>query len=333
MTGGERIWIVAAAIGALVVLAAILAVAGVFSGSDDGGTTVDDEFGSITTPEPGPPPPQPRVQRYEVGGRPDTISAGAGYVWASDSLDGTLQRINPASKRPIAVDVAGFPTDVSAGEGAAWLALADRGAVQRVTGDEGPGGPVDVAGFPFQIAAGEGSVWAMSQTSVERVDPSTEVADAPVELGGEVSAIAAGEGGVWVVRSNDEVLKLDPASGESSATVEVPGAFNVTVGESAVWALGAGDGGGSGGTLTRIDPDGAAAGDPIGVLRAVDVAAGLGFVWITDVRGKLTRYDPATGAPVGDPIPVGREPQSLSVGEGSVWVASAGDGAVFRITP
>ena len=243
--GSERALIAAVAIGALGLVIAVAALAGVFSSDDGDDPQVDSGFGSIDAPEPDSGPPPPRVRRYEIAGRPDTISAGAGYVWVADSLDGTLQRINPDSKRPIAVDVAGFPTDVSAGEGGAWLALADRGAIQRVSGNEGPGPPVDVAGFPFQIAAGEGAVWAMSQNSVERVDPSAQEADDPIDLDGELSAIAAGEGGVWVVRSNSEVVKLDPGSGEHSEAVEVPGAFNVTIGESAVWALGASAGDGS----------------------------------------------------------------------------------------
>jgi len=315
-----------------VIIAVILAVAGVFSG-DESSSEVESGFGSITTPEPGPPPPQPRVRRYEVGGRPDSISAGAGYVWTSDSLDGTLRRINPESKRPISVEVAGFPTDVSAAEDAAWLALADRGAIQRASGTEGAGEPVKVAGFPFQIAAGEGSVWAMSQTSIERIDPETQETGETVELDQDLASIAAGEGGLWVVRANDEVLKLDPGTGRSSESAQVPGAFNVTVGESAVWALGAGIGDESGGTLTRIDPAGSVAGDSVPVVRAVDVAAGLGFVWVLDAAGKLTRYDPATGLRRGDPISVGDEPLSVSVGEGAAWVAATGEGAVYRVTP
>ena len=173
----------------------------------------------------------------------------------------------------------------------------------------------------------------MSQTSLERVDPSTQRAGNRVDLDGELSSVAAGEGGLWVVRSNSEVVKLDPASGERSDAIGVPGAFNVTTGESAVWALGASAGGGSGGTLTRIDPEGGVAGEPVAVIDAVDVAAGLGYVWIVDTTGRLTRYDPEDGVPVGEPVAVGRQAQSLSVGEGSVWVAAAGSGAVFRITP
>ena len=195
--GLRRPLAIAAALVAVAV--AIAALAGAFSGDDGEQAESGDEspFGQLAA-DTGPVLPPPTVRRYDVGGHPSSISAGAGYVWAVDSQSGSLDRINSRSKRPIAVETAGFPTDVSAGEGAAWLALADGGAVQRVTGTEGAGEPDEVAGFPFRVAAGEGSVWAMSQTSVERVDPATGTASEPVELDRDLASIAAGEGAVWV---------------------------------------------------------------------------------------------------------------------------------------
>jgi streptogramin lyase len=269
------------------------------------------------------------VKRIPVGGRPDSLSAGAGYVWVSDSFAGTLKRLNPRSGRPAGIPVAGFPTDVSAGEGAAWVALPDQGSVQRVAGG-GASQPVQAQGFPFQIAAGEGAVWAMSEKSVEKLDPTTGQPDgAPTPLKGPGAAITAGEGWAWVARANREVVRISPDDGELSDTAaSVPGAFNVTVGESAVWALGAS------GTLTRIDPDsGEASGTAVKVPQALDVAAGLAYVWVTSGDGTVNRFDPRSGTPVGKPIGVGRQPQAISVGEGAVWVACAGDGAVYRITP
>jgi DNA-binding beta-propeller fold protein YncE len=333
---GERWWIVAAAAAAVVLAVTVLAIAGVFSGDDgDPGDNAEDGFGAVTTTDAAPPAPQPSVRRYEVGGRPDTIGAGGGYVWVSDSFAGTLSRINPASKRPIPVEPAGFPTDVSAAEGgSAWLALADRGAVQRVSATEGPAEPVEVGGFPFQVAAGEGAVWAMSQDTVERIDPQAgAVQGSAIPLEGDGSSIAAGEGGVWVTRSNRDLVRIDSGNGSIAAAAEVPGAFNVAVGESAVWALGASKGSAAG-TLTRLDPaSGEVAGAAIPVSQALDVAAGLGFVWVVGANGTVSRFDPATGSPIGRQILVGRQPQSISVGEGSAWVACAGAGAVFRITP
>ena len=335
MTEGGRRWAVAGAVAVVAMVAAALALTGVFSGDDgsgdEGAPSVESEFGSPGASVTVPVLPPADVRRYDVRTRVDSISAGAGYVWATGSLDGNVQRINPGSKRPIAVETAGFPTDVSAGEGAAWLALADGGAIQRVTGTEGAGQPIRAAGFPFQVAAGEGAVWAMSRTSVERIDPSTEEVGEPLELGGDLASIAAGEGGVWVVRGGEEIVKLNPSDGSELESAEIPGAFNVTAGESAVWALGARGGDGPA-TLSRIDPSGAVAGDSIAVPGAVDVATGLGYVWVIFKGGLLSRYDPATGVGLDlRPIEVGAEPLSVTVAKGAVWVAG-GDGVVYRVT-
>jgi streptogramin lyase len=325
------VWIALAALGGAVLVVAILAIAGVFSHSDDDDGPAGENFGTppataIATP---PAPAPPRAKRIPVGGRPDSIGAGAGFVWVTDSFAGTLKRINPRSGRPFGIPVAGFPTDVSAGEGAAWLALPDQGSVQRVSLGQA-GQPQQTKGFPFQVAAGEGAVWAMSQKSVERLDPSNgRPGGSPTPLRGTSASIAAGAGWVWVARSNREVVRISPDDGELSDTAaSVPGAFSVTVGESAVWALGAG------GTLARVDPEtGEAAGTPVQVPQALDVAAGLGAVWVSAGDGTVRRFDPSTGAAIGQPISVGRQPQSISVGEGGVWVACAGDGAVYRIRP
>lgn len=323
---GERGWILAAVLGGALVVVAVLAIAGAFDGGDS--EPAADDFGAPAASEP-TAPRQPVVKRIDVGGRPDTIAAGAGYVWVADSLAGTLRRIHPQSERPVRVEAAGFPTDISAGEGGAWLALPDRGAVQRVT-VEGPGAPIEVRGFPFQVAAGEGAAWAMSQKSVERVDasPPGNLDGPPMSLEGNGSAIAAGDGWVWVTRGNREIVRIRPPGGRPEHVADIPGAFNVAVGESAAWVLGAR------GDLTRLDPEtGEAAGDPVPTGRGLDVAAGLGNVWVASSNGTVLRFDPETGSETGVPIEVGREPTSIAVGEGAVWVASAGEGAVFKITP
>ena len=54
----------------------------------------------------------------------------------------------------------------------------------------------------------------MSQTSSSASTPTTGEVRAPVELGEDLAAIAAGEGAVWVVRGGDEVLRLDPETGD-----------------------------------------------------------------------------------------------------------------------
>jgi virginiamycin B lyase len=126
-----------------------------------------------------------------------------------------------------------------------------------------------------------------------------------------------------------EVVQISPDDGELSVpAAAVPGAFNLAVGQSAVWTLGAK------GTLTRINPDSdTIQGSPVQVPHALAVAAGLGSVWVTARDGTVRRFSPTSGAPIGKPIRVGRAPRAISIGEGAVWVACAGDGSVYRITP
>jgi DNA-binding beta-propeller fold protein YncE len=66
---------------------------------------------------------------------------------------------------------------------------------------------------------------------------------------------------------------------------------------------------------------------------ALDVAAGGGSVWVTSSKRTVTRLDPRTLEPLGDPLPVGDEPASVSVGADAVWVANGGDGTLTRIEP
>jgi streptogramin lyase len=319
----------------LLVLAVALLAAG--CGDEEEASPEGEQFGETTeqtaTVDP-QAPPEPEVRRIAVDGRPDAIAAGAGFVFVTDSFAGSLQRINPRSLRVRGEPVAGFPIDVAAGEGAGWVAYPDTGTVQRVDARR-PGEVIEVRGFPFEIAAGLGGVWAMSQKSLERIDPGSNQPDqASIRLGGSGASVAAGEGWVWVARRNREVVRISPDDGEISETVaEVPNAFSVTTGESAAWALGAPQPGAPG-TVTRIDPDtGRAAGDSVQVPDALDVAAGLGYLWVSSSDGNVRRFDPATGAQVGRPIEVGPQPQAIAIGEGALWVASARGQAVYRVTP
>ena len=320
----------------IALLAAVLFATGC-GGDDDESAPAGDDFGETTeqtatvAPE---APAEPKVKRIAVAGRPDAISAGAGFVFVTDSFAGSLQRINPRSLRVRGEPVAGFPIDVAAGEGAGWVAYPDTGTVQRV-GPRRPSEVIEVDGFPFEIAAGEGGVWAMSQKSVERIDPGTSEPDgSPIRLSGSGASIAAGEGWVWVARGNREVVRISPDDGEISNTIaEVPNAFSVTTGESAAWALGAPQPG-TPGTVTRLDPDsGQISGEPVQVPDALDVAAGLGYLWVSSSDGNVRRFDPGGGVQIGDPIEVGPQPQAMAIGEGALWVASAKGGAVYRVTP
>jgi DNA-binding beta-propeller fold protein YncE len=53
--------------------------------------------------------------------------------------------------------------------------------------------------------------------------------------------------------------------------------------------------------------------------------------WIACTCGKVIRFDLAAGHSIGAPIPVGRQPVDIAVGDGSVWVPSPRDDTLTRI--
>jgi YVTN family beta-propeller protein len=105
-----------------------------------------------------------------------------------------------------------------------------------------------------------------------------------------------------------------------------------------MWVAAIGDGAGAGDRLWRVDPadPGSAEGydrgkDPLAVTFAE------GHVWVTmRLEGTTLRIDPSTGEPVeGGVIPTPGQPEWVSAGAGSIWVAAGTDDAstVYRIDP
>jgi peptide/nickel transport system substrate-binding protein len=61
------------------------------------------------------------------------------------------------------------------------------------------------------------------------------------------------------------------------------------------------------------------------------IAAGGGAVWVADVAGVVSRIDVQTHQVT--PIPVGQDLSAIAYGDGAVWVTSAADGTLTRISP
>jgi DNA-binding SARP family transcriptional activator/ABC-type branched-subunit amino acid transport system substrate-binding protein/DNA-binding beta-propeller fold protein YncE len=98
-----------------------------------------------------------RLPTFTVGG----IAAGAGAVWVTDPVAGTLWRIDPgppAVTRTIAV---GTGTNALAfGEGSVWAVNSIDGTVIRIDPDrDRVVARIAVGGAPREIAAGHGRIW------------------------------------------------------------------------------------------------------------------------------------------------------------------------------
>jgi streptogramin lyase len=206
------------------------------------------------------------------------------------------------------------------------------------------GGPVNLeAGSGSEIAAGEGALWVTDtiDNSVIQADAETARAvDDPIAVGSTMrNAIVAGEGAVWVLRADvdadtTEVVQIDTAKKEAGKSVRT-GTFSSTealaAGEGGVWTAGGEDET----RLVRVDPAGLKL-DSRNLMfedGISAIAAGEGAVWVLDGQGlTVTRVDPETIKPVGQPIAVAAGGDSrLAVTDDAVWVLSPRRGAL-RIT-
>jgi virginiamycin B lyase len=186
---------------------------------------------------------------------------------------------------------------------------------------------IALAAAPTRLAAAQDAVWVLTPADnrVVRIDPATNEVVATITVGRASSGLAVGAGAVWVSRRSDgTVVRIDPATNRVAATIPVgpaPGAMTVAGG--VVWVALPERG------LGRIDPaSNQSSTVPMDRCCEGELAAGDGALWVANHRdGTLVRVDPATGS-VAARIPLsratGQGPHQVAVGDGAVWVTSAG---------
>ena len=206
---------------------------------------------------------------------------------------------------------------------------------------------VEAATAPSSITVGEGAVWVLNteNETVSRIDPRTRAITGRFEPRGVPTDIAAGAGALWIGNGGGEsgnytlsVSRIDPTTRAVTRTVKLPdrtgsaaiATFNwghpdIVVGAGAVWTRNPDH------TVSRIDPDTGTLVETFDV-EAGALAAGPEGVWIVN-GSDVTRIDPRSGR-IGQTIRLDTDATSaIAVGAGKVWVASAGDGVVWRIEP
>jgi YVTN family beta-propeller protein len=205
------------------------------------------------------------VADIPVGSRPVAVALGKGAVWVANAGSGTVSRIDPRTKR----------------------------VVQTIGG---------VGSSPVDVAVAGDSVWVAngSDGTLSRIDPGTNTVVQTIDLRGpnklapnETNAVAVGAGSVWVASGLRRVLRIDPATGDIRARIDVGSqAVALDVGEGGVWAATAAE------RVVRIEPrtNAAVARIPLGTLP-VAIAAGGGSVWVAEiVANELWRLNPDTNA-------------------------------------
>ena len=224
-------------------------------------------------------------------------------------------------------------------------------------------GSVSVGVRPAAVATGEGSVWVANTVdeTVSRIDARTRELIRTIPVGDTPTDVAVGAGSTWVafgslaeirriaVERNEAeegfaALEKRPANGSITVPFVPWGdcsrvTASLTAGGGALWfacsnAL-------SNQQLTnaarisvltkeavRID-DALSSFSPLGIVL-VDVAFGLGSVWIANSAANvIVQIQPQTLRYLGD-VPVGKTPTGVTTGFDSVWVANTGGDTVSR---
>jgi YVTN family beta-propeller protein len=265
-----------------------------------------------------------------VGG-PVSLSSPAGLaygdesVWAVDSADGMLARIDPATHAMVRqIPVGSAPSAVAITGPDAWVTNSGDGTVSRVsTVTNTAVERITVGNLPVAIAAGSGGVWVANEGdgTVDRIDAVTgNVTKRGIQVGARPDGIAAGPDAVWVANGEDgTVQRIDPATGQADGPVRVgSGPVGIAVTPGAVWVANSLDQ-----TVSRLDPatGTVTATIPVGDGPSSIVAAKDG-VWVSDeFDATLDRIDPQA-AQVVRRVHLGSSPRGMTVAGSSVWVAA-----------
>ena len=268
-----------------------------------------------------------------VGRRPVALATGHGSVWVANADDGTVSRIDPDRLEVVRTIGIGAPAiDLAVAADAVWVANGSDGTVSRIDpGADAVVETIDLRGSSdlawnttYAVDADDDAVWiGVGTHHVLRIDPATSEPLATIDVGHVPVGVALGEEELWVVTTAERALRVEPHS--NTATTEVPIGHPValTTGEQAVWVSD------SLGQVWRINPDTATVSQTTPVGRGlVGLCTTDGAVWAANnADGTVVRID-AQGGQVAGIVPVGHAPTDVVPWDGNVWVSIQSESAM-----
>lgn len=229
----------------------------------------------------------------ELGGVPYDLARVGDLLWVTNSIEGTITLIDPATNTVVDTLVADAPSSVD-------------------THGWGP------------IAASADAVWAAFNDGVTeftmpllRLDPATRTQVDAIQIDFGVTDIAVGAGSVWVAGFRENKLaRVDPATHAVTATFDIPTPLAVIAGDTAVWVTSM-----AGSKVVRIDPATNQVAAEIHLSAAALWLADAGdAIWVTTAVPQVVRIDPLTNMLAGEPITTSDTPGNIAVTPAGIWV-------------
>lgn len=270
------------------------------------------------------------ASQLPLQGRPGGVAAGAGDVWITDEVSGTLLRVDPEEQ--IAVDtipVGDAPRGIAIGAGAVWVANSESNTVSQVNPESGTVvATIPVGNGPTSVAVGAGAVWVANATdgTIARIDPARGRTVATVPLPQPPSGLAADDDEVWATSAQGGLLsKIDPVTNTVSQALLVGnGPTSIALGDDAVWVANGPDR-----TVSRVDASGEIS--KINVPGAPETLTfDDGTLWVaSSISGTVTAID-AKNEVVDRTTEVGSDPGGLAIEGDRLWIATLGAANAHR---
>jgi hypothetical protein len=268
-----------------------------------------------------------------VGVGANALAVAGANVWVASPQASTVTRVTPTSTTTMRVGAS--PVSLAVGFGKLWIAERDANRIATIDTRtlalrQGATLPV-----PVSVVTGPWGVWALSLDAgaVYPLDPATggagEAIYAPVSDPSEM--VASGED-LWILGAGDS--GLSPINAKLGRIVRagfgLPGRplSGLSAAGTALWL-----GEPNRHALLRVDAPTDAVQElpaPDSIQPAATAVAACG-VWVADAAGELAFVDPATAAPLGPAIHVGRSIAALAPSGSGVWATDPLDGTLVRI--
>lgn len=256
---------------------------------------------------------------------PVTTDAGAVPV-----TDNSLVLIDAGDSRVVAsVALGGKPTRVTYGEGAFWAVAPEQRLVVRVDAKTHEVRRLEVGAEPYDVAVGDGRLWVPDHDfqRLFRVEPSSGEVGETKAFGAPAVSVGYGLDAVWVIFVPGNLKRVDPTTGEVTATIENV-AFTteraepkLVFTEDTVWVVSS-----ASTSLARVGRDGKLRDQRTinGIMSATAVGED---IWLTNSAGAVWQL----GEREETRVRVGYSPLDIAASDDALWVVVYEQAAIKRI--